>query len=610
MISKRNFFSITLMMLILFFLFQFSMMMRDGENAYDENTNLVVRQADGENVWKQEETDLKSMAKADREYVLFIGNENQDMETAVSRWCVYTKRNFCSYPSLDQYPKNTEKDPEVILLESEEYATGKNLEWLRSYVEQGGILIFGELCDAAKIKENQDLMDLLGIKSVVTEKVELSGMKLFEGLLLGGEVVYQPTTKKEREERMDLDFSVPWYQVGSGTKTYMVGLLKEEEMEKKKIENQDLPTLIWRNGIEGGSVYAVCGDYMKDSTATGLLDGMVSEASEYTIYPIVNAQNLSMVNFPEFANENNEKMMEMYSRPVSAITRDIMWPAMVSIAEQSKLKMTCFIQPQFDYLDDIEPDNEEMIFFLKQLKEQNAEAGISLQYKRASSMSDKITSDGAFFASVDSNYKYGAAYVDEDQLSLVLNMQDTQLLKDVGTLVCDYTEDQPLVSYCGSSITLQTVTNSGMKYTYSDDLRMRSIQSSLGYTNVMLNMEDIIWPQDEQDSWQIVQERFSSNLMTYWKKFSYFSETTASESNARARTFLNLDYSSQQKEDNQIVLQTSETGSWFVFRTHGKEIENVEGGAYKKLEENVYLINAEETEVTINLRGEALHYMS
>ena len=97
--------------------------------------------------------------------------------------------------------------------------------------------------------------------------------------------------------------------------------------------------------------------------------------------------------------------------------------------------------------------------------------------------------------------------------------------------------------------------------------------------------------------------------MTYWKKFSYFSETTASESNARARTFLNLDYSSQQKEDNQIVLQTSEPGSWFVFRTHGKEIENVEGGVYKKLEENVYLIKAEETEVTINLQGEALHYM-
>lgn len=31
----------------------------------------------------------------------------------------------------------------------------------------------------------------------------------------------------------------------------------------------------------------------------------------------------------------------------------------------------------------------------------------------------------------------------------------------------------------------------GMNYSYSDDIRMRSIQSSLAYTNVMLNMHDI-----------------------------------------------------------------------------------------------------------------------
>ena len=36
---------------------------------------------------------------------------------------------------------------------------------------------------------------------------------------------------------------------------------------------------------------------MKDSTALGLLNGMITEASEYYIYPVVNAQNLSMINF-------------------------------------------------------------------------------------------------------------------------------------------------------------------------------------------------------------------------------------------------------------------------------------------------------------------------
>ena len=173
MISKRNFFSITIMMFILFCLFQFSMIMRDGENAYDENSNLVARQEDGKNAWQQE-SDTATVLKSERNYILFIGNKDQEMETAANRWCTYTKRNFCSYPSLDQYPKSTSKLPEAILLESEEYAAGANLEWLRSYVEQGGILIFEKLENAENIEKNPELMELLGIKSVVTEEVKLS----------------------------------------------------------------------------------------------------------------------------------------------------------------------------------------------------------------------------------------------------------------------------------------------------------------------------------------------------------------------------------------------------------------------------------------------------
>ena len=608
MVSKRKFFSIAIMMFILLFLFQFSMVMRDRQNAYDVNSGLTVKKADGQNAWKQEDTDLKTLVKNQESYVVFVGDAKSDMGVAVERWCAYTKRNLLTYSSLLKYTAATDQVPEIVILESEKYADASNLSTLEDYVKTGSIVIFGSLEDANGIKKNQEMMNFLGIKKVVTDKVKLSGIKLFEGLLLGGEVVYQPDTAKEKKERQDLEFQVPWYQVGSGTKTYMVGLLDEKKMKKNQIENEDLPTLIWRNGIDNGSVYAVCGDYLKDSTAIGILDGMVSEASTYTIYPVVNAQNLSMVNFPGFADENKEELTKLYSRSVVGINRDIMWPALVSTAEQSKLKMTCFIQPQSDYLDEIEPDSSNLIFYLKQMKEQNAEAGLSLQYKRASSMSDKITRDGEFFASADSNYEYGAAFVDEKQIPLVLNMQGTTLLKSVGTLVCDYTEDYPLLSYCGDSITLQEVTNNGMNYTYGDDMRMRSIQTALGYTNVSLNMGDIYWPKDAQDRWQVMQEKFTSNLLTYWKQFSYFTATTLSESNTRTRIFLNLDYSYKEDDEGAVQLQTSEKGSWFLLRTHGAEVESTVGGSWQKIEDNTYLIYAEQDSVRIKLKQPKLHY--
>lgn len=600
MVSKRKFFSIATMMFVLFFLFQFSMVLRDSKNTYDINSSLTEKKADGRNRW----TPSDNVTGADSS-VVFIGNENGDMGTAISRWCTYAKRKLISCKSVSTYKSDDKNLPEMMILESEKYADGDNLTTLETLEKKGVIIVFGCLENAKNIQNNKALMKFLGIQKVVAEETHLAGVKLFEGLLLGGEVTYNTSKDKEEKKRQDLELDVPWYQVGSGTKTYMVGLL--DEKTGKNVENEDLPTIIWRNGIDYGSVFAVVGDYMKDSTALGLLDGMRAEALQYTIYPIVNAQNLSMVNFPVFADENNTEMLKLYSQSVTGIARDIMWPALISVVEKSDMKMTCFIQPQADYTDDIEPKSGNLEFYLKQMKEQSAEAGISLEYQKLDKAEDKVTKDTEFFENEKINYRFGAAFAKEKDLKGILKDTDSGLLGDVGTLVCDYTENQPVVSYYSDSVTLQTVTSDGMNYAYSDDIRMRSIQTALGYTNVMLDMYDIFWPQEKTDRWEVMQKRFSSNLLTYWKNFRDFDSTTLSESNARIRTFLNLAYS-QSREDNTITLQTSEAGSWFILRTHGEEIDEIDGGSQTEIEADAYLICAEDTTVKIRLKEQELYY--
>lgn len=600
MVSKRKFFSIAIMMFVLFFLFQFSMVLRDSKNTYGINSSLTEKKADGENQW----TPSDSVTGADSS-VVFVGNKAGDMGTAVSRWCTYAKRKLVSCKSVSTYKANDKNLPGMMILESEKYADGDNLTTLETLEKKGVIIVFGCLENAKNIQNNKALMKFLGIQKVVAEETHLAGVKLFEGLLLGGEVTYNTSKDKEEKKRQDLELDVPWYQVGSGTKTYMVGLL--DEKTGKNVENEDLPTIIWRNGIDYGSVFAVVGDYMKDSTALGLLDGMRAEALQYTIYPIVNAQNLSMVNFPVFADENNTEMLKLYSQSATGIARDIMWPALISVVEKSDMKMTCFIQPQADYTDDTEPKSGNLEFYLKQMKEQSAEAGISLEYQKLDKAEDKVTKDTEFFENEKTDYRFGAAFAKEKDLKGILKDTDSGLLGDVGTLVCDYTENQPVVSYYSDSVTLQTVTSDGMNYAYSDDIRMRSIQTALGYTNVMLDMYDIFWPQEKTDRWEVMQKRFSSNLLTYWKNFRDFDSTTLSESNARIRTFLNLAYS-QSREDNTITLQTSEVGSWFILRTHGEEIDEIDGGSQTEIEADAYLICAEDTTVKIRLKEQELYY--
>ena len=580
------------------------MVLRDRQNAYDTNINLSRRTSDGNEAWSQE-TSRTSEYFQEKKNIIFIGNASGNMGKAVSRWGIYIKQPVYSYDSIAAFEKTEKTLPQMLILESETYALGENLAVLEKLEKQGVVIVFGCLEDPKLLTENADLRKFLGIQKIVSEETELTGAKLFEGLLLGGESIYETPEKEEEKKRQDLDLKVPWYQVGSGTKTYMVGLLPEES--GKDVENEDLPTLIWRNGMDKGSVFAVVGDYLKDSSASGFLDGMLAEAFPYALYPVVNAQNLSMVDFPVFADENNGEIQKLYSESVTGMVRDIMWPSLISITEQSGMKMTCFVEPQEDYLDEIEPNGVFMEFYLKQMKEQDAEAGLSLQYKAVNSLEDKLERDADFFEKTGSSYIYGAAFADRGELDEIWKLTDSGLLKNISTLTCEYTEDYPVVSYGTDSITLQCSTSDGMNYTYRGDIRMKSIQSALGYTNIMLNMQDIFWPEQETDRWEIMQKQFSSNLLTYWKNFSCFSNTTLSESDARVRSFLKLDYS-HSREDDEITLKTTEPGSWFILRTHGEEIEEIEGGSWEKIEEDAYLICVENAEVKMQMKTPGLHY--
>lgn len=605
MISKRNYFSIVIMMGVLLFLFQFSVALKDYHNDYDTNDRYHEKVVESHKAWSQQEVTLTSLTKEDGDTLLFVGNEENAMGQSIERWCTYAKWNMISCEDLDELPQSMECLPGILVLESEGVLVDGQIERLESLVKEGVILIFGCLEDSRNIEHNDELRKLLGITEVVSEETRLKGIKLFDGFLLGGESVYEAKTPEE-EERQDLELLVPWYQVGSGTKVYMVGLLEEENGEEE-MKNEDLPTLIWRNGLSGGSVFAVVGDYMKNSTAWGLLDGMLAEASPYRIYPVVNAQNLSIVNFPVFANENNQEMVNRYSQSILGVIRDVIWSSLVSLTEDSGKNMTCFLQPQMDYTDETEPESGNLKFYLKQLKEQNAEAGWSLDYHKIHSLTQKLDQDALFLEEEKSQYRYGTAYINSEQLEEGLTYTDSGLLQTVSTFTCEYTETYPLLSYCSDSVTLQMVTSDGADYTYGDDLRMKSIQTALGYSHVMLNMKSVFWPEKETDRWEWIQKKFSGNLMTYWRDFSYFDSMSLSESDQRTRTFLNLDYSHYREEDL-LTLKTTEKESWFILRTHGEEITEIQGGTQKLVEEDVYLICAEDTTVTIRLEEPGLYY--
>ena len=602
MVSKRNFFNIMIMMATLLFLFQFSMVIRAQSSSYDHNNAISENPQSGQDAWQQAKMKLSALTEEDDPYVLFVGDATGGMGQAVSSWCTYRKKNIIVIKSMTELADYVKLMPEMIVLESESYALeGASLKKLEKLEKEGVIIVFGSLEDVDAIRNNSELMDFLGIQSVAAKEKQLTGAKLFEGFLLGGEEWYQTSENdKYAEEKQDLDLTVPWYQIGSGTKAYMVGLIKEKTGEKEAIRNEDVPSLIWRNGIDNGSVFAVCGDYMKDSTAIGILDGMMAEANTYYIYPVVNAQNLAVVNFPELSDVNSDEIQNLYSRSSMGLQRDILWPALISAMDLSHLRVTAFLHKEDTKNND--SDTDTLHFYLKQLKEQNGEAGILLDQANTASLQSYLASSG-------SQYQYGAFYIEDPSMAFYEEQKDQPVFENIRTLMCPYSGAHPVLSYYNDDVTLQEATSDGVHYTFSDDIRMRSIQTALGYTGIVLDLRDVFWPNGTSDGWEVLQERLTSNLRTYWKKFSCFDSTTLSESDQRVRKFLNMNYEATYL-NKEIVLKTTQQDSWFVLRTHDAPIQKISGAAWSKIEKDAYLIHCEDDTVVIELKGDASLYSS
>lgn len=620
MVSRRNFLTITIMILILFFMFQFTGVMKNqlneyGVNEYDQST---YTQLNAESVFSNE---VSANALAD---VFYIGIASGDVAKVVSSWCEYSKRSLQMYATLsacDNVPEN-----QLIILDGRTTVrTDADITILQEWIDKGVNIIFVRMPDISVIQRSNQLQQILGIDHILSTDVTLNGMHLFSGFFLGGERIYEAQTKED-EKRQDLDHDIPWYVTGAGTKTYLVGTLTDEmfdatvpqslldqytNMEELSAKNILLPAVIWRYGTINSKVFCVNDDFLMDELNLGILSAITAQITNYDIYPVVNAQNLVAADMPAFSSENEEKMQELYAQSASAVYREIIWTSLVALQETTDAKLTCMVTPQFTYDDAQEPDGSAVTYYLKQLKEQNGELGWSATNQSNLSVADKLAIDKTFWKNYGADYKITSVYLrDGSQKSaaaLALKNEDVRTL-----VVADEDATSPIISYATDNITQQKVTSAGITHTFSDDLKLRSMETALGYSNITLDLLSVTYPKTKQDSWEKMLRKLSPNLTTFWKPFEAFTHTTLSESDQRIRRFLAIDYEQERQGDNiAVMVKNFDQQAWFVLRLNGETVKSVKGGSSTKIEDGAYLICAEKDKITIKVgRKSGMYYGS
>ena len=615
MLSKRNFGMMMTIILVILILFLSSAVLREYFNDYNENHS-----ADSEWVKRSEETkETKDSKNSEKNWhIIYIGKQDTGYYESIQEWCTYRKAEFEEYSETKKALKKAEayENKNTYLLISGsvlEKDTETVSDSLTYYVEAGGKIIFCSLPDYLVIAKSETLKNLLGIQQLRAKTVTLQEIWLYGGFLLGGETCYS-FDELQDPDRIDMEREIPWYDISSRTKTYMVGFIKAEEQTKQELHNEDMPAIIWRCNTGEGSIFAVNGDYMEGKSTLGILDAMVYESQNYALYNVVNAQNLSLTGFPDLTKENEKKFTEVYGFDSKQFCQNIVWPDLVSVAQDGDWKITAYLAKKQDNVSKEDADVKSLVDYLKYFNEESAEAGISLGRMNDTDIQKSLEADKQEIEKQDITYPFSGAYIrseNEEQLSKLVKDEKLKIFSDVRTICKAYDEEQPVFSWMTDWITTQAITMNGYQYTYKDDFRLKSIQTALGYSNVQADIYRAIWPQKRKDEWEVISEKLASNISTYWNPFSVFEKTTITESDTRVRRFLNESVTSDRKADQiSIKVENFNEDAWMMLRTHGEKIESMKNGSWEKIEDDAYLLHLTSSQATVTLKSDTELYYS
>ena len=606
MLSRRNLVMMLTMFGVVLVLFLSTAVLREYFNDYDVNHAA------------QEERipPAAGASAADGQQVVYVGAQDTGLYEPVAEWAEYRKMALHEamdvQTGLDRAGQYDHQDV-LLLLDGDalEQDTRQSAEALTAYVQDGGTVIFCSLPSYETIQSCEALRLLLGIQQLRSPSVEVLEYWLYQGFLLGGDVCY-PYDELQPPKNLDIENVLPWYDISAGTKTYMAGYLPAQEQQAMGLNREDLPAVVWRNSLGDGCVFAVNGDFMRGESALGFLDAMVYESRSYALYAVVNAQNLCVTGFPDLTVENEDQMARMYVFNTRQLCRDVLWPSLVAASREGGWKLSAFVSLKQSAGSGKEPEMDDLISYLKYFNEEDAEACLALGRMDDPNLRLSVTQDRQALDAIGLNYAFSGAWLRSEnagQLPGLLQPDGTmEVFPSIRTVVSELAPGQRVLSWLTGQMTRQSVTMDGYRYTYQDDLRLRSLQTALGYSNVQADIFRVLWLENSEDSWEKVSETLASVIATYWKPFAAFDKTTISESDRRVRLFLNQRVTSQESrlpQGRQISIQVENFAgdAWLMLRTHGETLQTMEGGTWTQIEEDAYLLHLTRENAAVGLQS-------
>ena len=604
MISKSNYLAITVIMLVILLMFQLTgvtenVIMNTGKNIYADEAvpdSMIDHQKTAYD--RRRETLLVEAGTSSS--IGLVGSEGARCLIVGRNWCTAQKKEYCLYENLEKAAKDTE-GAGFLIVDGTSLGV-EDTEALQSLAEQGRHVVVSGLPDTEILEECPELMKCLGILEIAEEEITVEGFRLFEGLLLGGEAVYK-----------DYQQEMPYVRLDDSVTAYAVA--QSEEGWIRKLENEDLPAIIWRYAPDAGTVYVVNGDFLSGQMGAGILTGFAADADRIYLYPVVNAQVSVVENYPILSNENREVMDREYGQDSSIVFRDILWPSIVAIYYDTGDALTVTGGIRLDYTKRETLDETLLEYYYEQITKESGEMGISGYQVSEVPLEEKLEQDLAVYGEILPDYEiltFNAGDLEEEEYAGLVG--EGSLLGDVNTVLMEYEEygRETFFSYMDNGVLKIPLYMDSRMIDDTDDFRSRCLQTAYGYYGTMLDVSKVIYPESDEDSWNIISNDWSKTYRPFREIFESFERTTVSEADRKIRNYLALDYR-METEGNRVTIETDSMDGdcCFIMRLHGEEISEMTGGEFRKLEEGWYLIviSGEDAHILLEQTAHTAYYI-
>ncbi|MGB8452026.1 MAG: DUF2194 domain-containing protein [Anaerocolumna sp.] len=579
MIKKVYFFQLTLLMLLLFILFQIT------STSITFNDLINSFQSNGNNLEKNNSMNSRNVNNSDS--VLLITGDNESKVKYIEEELLYLHKDYREEKSLLALTDEELKNTEVIILASYNISDAYNLETVQKCMNKGINIIMAIV--PGEIELDKDWCSFLGIKTL-NGGLNQEGISIFSDFLIGGKHDYP---------KLKLD--IQNIKVLSNCKTYIAGFPKDNNGEES---SGDIPDILWRNVYSGSQIYVVNGSFFDNGNGIGIICSIFSQMYEDFIYPVINAKALLVNNAPYLSNENGNEMQKRYARNSQRFLEDIVLPDIIALCMSTKNVPTFYAVSSLDgestYGNEL---NTPVLSIVNgELKKIGGEMGISVFDRTDINVEEKTTEAINLFKNqLGSDYEFNSLYFkNHDNLNDTL-VNSVNKLTTVHSLVSPWDEGTTFSHYNRDVINIPVITE-GFTYNDEDLFKLHSLSTALGVIIQGIDMNDIVYPESNSYDWTNAYVDLTSATDTYLAGYKYLDGLNITGVESRVSRFLDSKPNIIQENNSiKISIYNFQEEVFFILRTN-KKVADINNGNAERIEDNAYLISANGADVTITLK--------